>query len=122
VDQRFVRPFTETKNCVEYVDSEKLFFSPMYFCAHVAQNSGENFIFRIFKANLFLGVPPVPLKSQILGIAQYEEIKIQLSIVLPFTNCVICNFKFFLAAIFFSSRFDPILTFMLIYGYQKDST
>jgi hypothetical protein len=27
----------------------------MYFCAHVAQNSGENFIFRIFKAIFFLG-------------------------------------------------------------------
>jgi hypothetical protein len=34
--------YTETKNCVESAESKKWFFSFMYFCAHVAQNSGEN--------------------------------------------------------------------------------
>jgi hypothetical protein len=45
--------FTETKNCVEHAESEKRVFSSMYFCAHVAQNSGENFIFGKFKAIFF---------------------------------------------------------------------
>jgi hypothetical protein len=45
---------TETENCVETGESENLFFSSMYFCAHIAQNLDENFIFCIFKA-IFCG-------------------------------------------------------------------
>jgi hypothetical protein len=52
-----INPNTETKNCVEYAESKKRVFSSMYFCAHVAQNSGENFIFRIFEAIFLLGSP-----------------------------------------------------------------